>query len=319
MGADQNNANQSHTVVSTVFTIVIALCILGVLAGIFVDPNALARFLIHIIGNDRSPLVFIVLVLLAILVIVFVLPLWPLLLIFQAFAFGLHLGILANVLSLLPAAAISFWIGISFSTDVQYFITRNFSTIGRLAEQLLNRGWGRLLLFRFAWCPLALRNYAPALFGVSCPSFLSTVIIHSLVLSLIFSNAGSGFRNAVDAHMEADFQGTLWSKFPKGKLWLMGISIVCTLLITVLVAVGFYRELQSPRTTAPVSTTIDESNHNVKASHPYRRPRENETLGASSKRKKSNEEFAPLLSEYGPSGNSLPHSYGSSPLKEVNV
>jgi len=43
MGADQNNANQSHTVVSTVFTIVIALCILGVLAGIFVDPNALAR------------------------------------------------------------------------------------------------------------------------------------------------------------------------------------------------------------------------------------------------------------------------------------
>merc|ERR1740120_79679 len=116
--------------------------------------------------------------------------------------FGLIWGSIHNFVAILSAALISLILGkILFKGPVRrMIIDGNYSQVRRIVLVLEDESNSLqfLILFRFLWIPMGVRNYAPAALDVEWWKLAIACVPHCIWISFIFASLGSTFKDAAD-------------------------------------------------------------------------------------------------------------------------
>jgi len=186
--------------------IALALCLactLGSAVGIVAyGPTDLLRYLLRLVPKDPGWDVFAIMAGVISVSIVFILPIWPPMCLASGLIFGLVWGSILNFIAILIAALVSLWLGrVLFREPVRrMIIDGNYSQVRRIMLVLedSNSSLQFLVLFRFLWIPMGIRNYGPATLDVDWWKLALACIPHSIWISIMFASLGASFKDLAD-------------------------------------------------------------------------------------------------------------------------
>lgn len=134
--------------------------------------------------------------------IVCVLPFWPPLCMCCGLIFGLGWGFLLNLSSIFTAAVLSILIGsVLFKDTIRTWIEEgSYETVRRMMLIIEDGDDSMqfLILFRFLWIPMFLRNYAPSTLEVPLWKLVVACIPHAVWIAFLFSSIGASFKNTAE-------------------------------------------------------------------------------------------------------------------------
>lgn len=135
--------------------------------------------------------------------IVVILPIWPPMCMLNGLVFGMVTGSILNFIAIFGAAFISIVLGRSLCQEAvrSCIFDGDYPTFRRILMILEdNENTIKfLLLFRFLFIPMFIRNYGPAVLEVPLWKILISVIPHGIWISVLFASLGASFTDA--AHM----------------------------------------------------------------------------------------------------------------------
>jgi len=134
--------------------------------------------------------------------IVMLLPIWPPLCIGNGLIFGLWQGAAVNIAAIVSAAVICILLGRGLLRDT----TRSYIMDGgcpRVRRMMLvvedhENSFLFLVLFRFLFIPMFIRNYGVATLNVSLWMLFMSVLPHSIWISVLFASMGSTLQGTVE-------------------------------------------------------------------------------------------------------------------------
>jgi len=186
--------------------VALALCLGCTLAAatgmVAYGPTDLIRYFLRLVPKDPGWDVFAIMVGLISVSIVFILPIWPPLCLASGLIFGLVWGSILNCIAILLAAWVSLWLGrVLFREPVRrMIIDGNYSQVRRIMLVLEDSDSSLqfLILFRFLWIPMGIRNYGPATLDVDWWKLALACIPHSIWISIMFASLGASFKDLAD-------------------------------------------------------------------------------------------------------------------------
>lgn len=164
--------------------------------------------------------------------IVMMMPIWPPLCMASGLLFGLAWGVLLNILAIWSAAMLSLFLGsLCFREPVRRKIERsNYSRIKKMMLVLEDSSDSLmfLILFRFLWIPMFIRNYAPATLEVPAWRHAVAAVPHTVWISIVFASVGSTFENMTQVAKHGRRFKFRWLR------WHEWIIFVVALLMTII-------------------------------------------------------------------------------------
>lgn len=156
--------------------------------------------LISLLPESPSWSWYVLMCLATMLAIVAILPIWPLLCMLNGLVFGIVHGSILNFVAIFGAAFISLLLGRTFcQSPVRSCIFGGdyptFKGVLMVVEDNDNT-MKFLLLFRFLFIPMFIRNYGPSILEVPMWKVLISVVPHGIWVSLLFASLGSSFQDA---------------------------------------------------------------------------------------------------------------------------
>lgn len=178
-------------------------CTLVAMTGIVAyGPTDMLRYLLKLVPKDPGWDVFAIMAGLISVSIVFILPIWPPMCLASGLIFGLVWGSILNFIAILVAALVSLWLGrVLFREPVRrMIIDGNYSQVRRIMLVLedSSSSFQFLILFRFLWIPMGIRNYGPATLDVEWWKLAVACIPHSIWISIMFASLGASFKDLAD-------------------------------------------------------------------------------------------------------------------------
>jgi len=243
MGQEKGNVCN----IQTLCFVLLLIIFITIALAVTVTPDRVFKTLLEFVGTNETWYVLLGFAVMAILLIVLFLPFWTLVLMCQGFVFGFKFAFLANTVALLVGAAASYWIGLHFKDLVREYLQTTFPTIDKFGEAMCRKGFWCLLLFRFCHIAMGVRNYVPVIFSVSFPVFMAAASIHSVWISVLFSLTGAGVRKAAETYSSDNYDGSFVEAFPKEEFYMLCVSIACTVVLSVIATMEYFRILRAPR------------------------------------------------------------------------
>jgi len=219
----------------TVIPYFMLFTLIGILIITFwIGPEVVLRWILSWIPPDPHMGHAVALSLAIIVCLVFLIPLWPPLLIVTGMVFGFWMGFLICYVSIVIGSVLSFVIGRTFcARSVRDFIEESdYSGVRRmmLIMEEEDSSMKFIILFRFLPLPLWLRNYAPSVLNVSIWLFLLSVCIHAVWICGIFAVTGAATKDIADVYVKG--QESIWDSFDVKQVLIFSVALISTCLMT---------------------------------------------------------------------------------------
>lgn len=238
--SDKGHASAVHYFMEYVLplTILITSIILMILF-FWIGPVAVFKFILSFLPKDPGMKWALILCAVMVISIVFLIPLWPPLMIVTAMVFGFWKGFLIDYCAMVIGAVLSFVIG-------RYFLMQPFrdyiegSDYVRLRRMMVvaeaeGNSFKFTFLFRFLYLPIWIRNYVPSLVHIEFLHFLVSVMVHAVMICLIFATVGSASKDLAEVLAEGQ---NPWKKMKPGQIVIFVVSATATTALSYLA----YRE-----------------------------------------------------------------------------
>mmetsp|Transcript_151332 Transcript_151332/g.263800 ORF Transcript_151332/g.263800 Transcript_151332/m.263800 type:complete len:293 (-) Transcript_151332:76-954(-) len=173
--------------------------LLSILMAVYGVGNVM-RIIISMLPESPTLSFAVLMCLVTMFSIVVILPIWPPMCMLNGLVFGIVTGSVLNFIAIFGAAFISLLLGRSMCQepirscifDGDYPTFRRVLTVLEDNENTIKF----LLLFRFLFIPMFIRNYGPAVLEVPLWKILISVVPHAIWISLLFASLGSSFQDA---------------------------------------------------------------------------------------------------------------------------
>mmetsp|Transcript_130682 Transcript_130682/g.310020 ORF Transcript_130682/g.310020 Transcript_130682/m.310020 type:complete len:257 (+) Transcript_130682:59-829(+) len=248
---EENRACQYASILACVATAAVASIIVYA-----VGPTTLLAEALRMLPDDPGWGWFIGWALVLLISIVLMLPMWQAVCIASGLMFGLGYGTALNFLALYGAAAVSTLLGETLLREpIRRWLAEYEATFPGPMKALkcLERAEDSLevlILFRFLFIPIWLRNYAPTTLQVETWKLLVAALPHSLWVSFIFASLGVSLQDAEQMFNHgAEFQ--LYDM-----KWQHILMFAVSCLTSLLISLYAYRKY--------VEMTSDEAEHLVR-------------------------------------------------------
>lgn len=184
---------------------VICCAIVAILLGVGMlefGVSKILQIIINLLPESPSFSWYVFMCLATMLSIVILMPIWPPMCMLNGLVFGFAAGSIVNFIAIFGAASISLLLGRSLlQNSVRSCIFDgdypHFKRILLVLEDDTNTIMF-LLLFRFLFIPMFIRNYGPSLLEVPAWKIVITVIPHAIWISMLFASLGSSFQGTAD-------------------------------------------------------------------------------------------------------------------------
>lgn len=199
---EENDAEEERNRTCTTLCVCITILALLVGACFYFGPLKLLRLALHLLPKNPGWGWYIAWGTLNLLSIVTMLPIWPPMCIAAGFMFGFVYGTVLNFYSIYGASVISIVLGQSVLQEPvrQWLHAADFKQVNKMLKALeeSEESLKFMILFRFLYIPLFIRNYGPATLRIPFWKLAVSCIPHSVWVAIIFCTLGLSLKDASD-------------------------------------------------------------------------------------------------------------------------
>lgn len=222
---------------------------------IYYGPTDILRKLLRLVPADPGWDWFVGHGLLTSFSIVLILPIWPPLCMASGLIFGLAWGSLLNFFAILTGAVISLALGrLLFREPIRRFIEDGeYHKMRKIMLVLEDSSTSIqfLVLFRFLWIPMFIRNYGPSTLNVEFWKLVVSCVPHTIWISIIFASLGSTFKDTAQLlrdDKEFSFKSMKWQN-----LLLFVVSFIISTALAIYAHKKYSEHVASEQQSVPSS------------------------------------------------------------------
>lgn len=194
--ADEEGSVSNYKTLCAFFSIMVILLV----ACFFYGPMKLLHLALHLLPKNPGWYWYVSWGTLNLLSIVCMLPMWPPMSVAAGLMFGFVYGTILNFYSVFGASVISIALGRSILQEPvrRWLHDGDFKMVNKMLKALeeSEESLKFMILFRFLYIPLFVRNYGPSTLRISFWKLAVSCIPHSIWVAIVFCSLGLSLKDA---------------------------------------------------------------------------------------------------------------------------
>eukprot|EP00747_Dinoflagellata_sp_TGD_P164827 gnl/TRDRNA2_/TRDRNA2_185297_c0_seq1.p1 gnl/TRDRNA2_/TRDRNA2_185297_c0~~gnl/TRDRNA2_/TRDRNA2_185297_c0_seq1.p1 ORF type:complete len:292 (+),score=39.81 gnl/TRDRNA2_/TRDRNA2_185297_c0_seq1:108-983(+) len=247
---DHDNDDERDPICTSHHICAISFCLLicvgcGVVM-IWLGPENVLRWGLRLVPKDPGWDWYIGMGLVTSVSIVMLLPIWPPMCMAAGLFFGLWWGSLLNFFSIVLAAVVSFLIGRCILKEpIRNCIERGDYPTARRTMLILEdeeESIKFLILFRFLFIPMFIRNYGPSTLEIPFWKLFVSCLPHSIWISILFASLGATFKDT--AELVRDGKEISWDHVRWQQFIIFVVSIIVAIILAIYAQYKYNQKLE---------------------------------------------------------------------------